>query len=366
MISLESLFNEEIKIDYTFMNSDESHDLEFRDILKINKEIDNQVSRSSEGVIGAFLSGILILLEKVINFIAKCIIFITKTVMGAIKVFIGFFNKRKRIDEKKIKKLEAKLKKLKRGKEDQTQYDSNMSKVTALASDIKKYIKSMDDIKNMSPEEIIFYKVFLISVNKDDTKYLTEIFNRQTSLLKENGLKLDKRGQVLITTSIIHESNRKASGESYKYSVEGTPPINYMDYEKMSDVIAKDNRINLSTNPEKDYENVISSICRSLYEKPDDTVWLNKLNLVFSNGTRELTEISKNMKGKQLYLQKLNNTNISDKLKDNIKIYSKDVLSFQKSIVSYVNCINYFYKYQKIRSNLTMRFNNLAYVYRNA
>lgn len=358
MISLESLFTEDA-YEQNFETSLESQ-VDFKEVIKINNELYNQLSRSTEGVIGDFVVGVIKLIGKVILFIGKCIAWITKTVINKIASFVVWFTRKKEPPKEQSQGLIAKLKSLWKSSE-----DNNLEGVNALAADIKSYIKSPNDVKNMKPEEIVFYKVFLISVSVDDTKYLTELFNRQTSLLKENGEKIDKQGQTLMTLSNLNlkQNNRPNSEEDWLFSLEDdNPNTRPISFPKMSDIIKKENKISLNT--DNAYSEIISSIYRSIYEKPDDSVWLNRLKLIFSNGSKELNLISKNMKAKQDYLEKISKTNISDKLKSSIKDYSKSVTSFQASIMSYTSCINYFVKYQSIRMNLTRRFNNLASVYR--
>lgn len=358
MISLESLFIEDA-YEQNFETSLESQ-VNFKEVIKINNELYNQLSRSTEGVIGDFIVGIIKLIGKVIAFIAKCIAWITKTVINKIASFVAWFTRKKEPPKEQSQGLIAKLKSLWKSSE-----DNNLEGVNALAADIKSYIKSPNDVKNMKPEEIVFYKVFLISVSVDDTKYLTELFNRQTSLLKENGEKIDKQGQTLMTLSNLNlkQNNRPNSEEDWLFSLEDDNSNNQpLHFPKMTDTIKKENKISLNT--DNAYSEIISSIYRSIYEKPDDSVWLNRLKLIFTNGSKELNLISKNMKAKQDYLEKISKTNISDKLKSSIKDYSKSVTSFQASIMSYTSCINYFVKYQGIRMNLTRRFNNLASVYR--
>lgn len=357
MISLESLFIED---DYNknFDISTESQ-VDFREVIKINNELYDQLSRSTEGVIGNIIISIIKLIEKVIVFIAKSVIWITKTVINKIASFIAWITGNKKPPKEQSQSLAHKLKSLWKSSE-----DNNLEGVNALAADIKSYIKSPNDVKNMKPEELVFYKVFLISVSVNDTKYITELFNRQTSLLKEEGEKIDKNGQTLMTLSNLDQkqNNRYIGEEDWLFSLEEDYSGMPIKFPKMSETIEKEHRIN--TNVNDAYSDIISSICRSIYEKPDDSVWLNKLRLIFSNGSKELNIVSKNMKSKQEYLEKISQSNISDKLKAKIKEYSKSVTNFQSSIMSYMNCINYFVKYQNIRMNLTRRFNNLASVYR--
>lgn len=358
MISLESLFIEDA-YKHNFETSLESQ-VDFKEVIKINNELYNQLSRSTEGIVGDFIVGVIKLIGKVIVFIGKCIVWITKTVINKIASFVAWFTRKKEPPKEQSQGLISKLKSLWKSSE-----DNNLEGVNALAADIKSYIKSPNDVKNMKPEELVFYKVFLISVSTDDTKYLTELFNRQTSLLKENGEKIDKQGQTLMTLSNLNlkQNNRPNSEEDWLFSLEDDNPNNRpLQFPKMTETIKKENKINL--NIDNAYSEIISSIYRSIYEKPDDSVWLNRLKLIFSNGSKELNLISKNMKTKQDYLEKISKTNISDKLKSSIKDYSKSVTSFQASIMSYTSCINYFVKYQGIRMNLTRRFNNLASVYR--
>lgn len=358
MISLENMFVEDIPI-YNF--SIES--TEFDKINSINKELIEMNSRSTEGIVKTIVSTAIRVIAKFIGFIAEVTVWLVRTVVNKIASFVAWFTRKKEPPKEQSKSLLQKLKSIGHSHEDS---HNTIEGVNSLASDIKSYIKSPQDVKNMKPEELVFYKIFLISVNVNDTKYITELFNRQTSLLKDDGNKIDRKGQTLITLSNIDAKqsvSKNNSEEDWLFSFEDdNSNKDVSSFVKMTDVIKKDNRIDLKT--DNDYENIINSICRSIYEKPDDSIWLNKLKMIFTNGSKELGLISKNMKVKQQYLEKISKIDISDKLKKNIQEYIREVTAFQNSLMSYVNCINYFTKYKAIRMNLTRRFNDLALVYK--
>lgn len=367
MIELDSLFNNDDYLPQFDVKSNENFSEDFKDMIALNNEIKYELSKSTEGVIGNFLLNIIKILGKVIAFIFKCVAWITKTVINKVAHFVAWITRKKEPPVENSKGLIAKLKSIGHSKEDQN--PDSMQGINALAADIKSYIKSPDDVKNMKPEELVFYKVFLISVSLEDTKYLIDLFNRQTSLLKENGDKIDKRGQTLVTFTNLNNRNNKPNSEEWwlDFSLEdNNQNDNHTSFTKMSDVISKDNRFSNKSNVDKDYENIINSIYRSIHEKPDDTIWLNKLKTIFSNGARELTTISKSIRTKQKYLEEMSKKELPDKLKKNIQEYSREVSGFQGSITSYINCINYFAKYQNIRMNLVRRFNSLSQNYRNA
>lgn len=358
MISLDNIFNEEIPI---YSKSNENFRDSFEDIVKINKELHYEFSKSTEGVIGKTIVWAFKMIGQIIVFIGKAIAWITKTVLNKIASFIAWLTRsKKKPAPEKSKGLLSKLKsKFGRSAEDDHQ-DKDTS--DSLSSYIQKCLKTEDEVKKMKPEEVVFYKAFLINGNPDNIKYISDAFNKQTSVLKNNAVRIDKEGSSLIAKSNIDTSKHNVQNEEdwWLFSLEAEEPNDKPNFIKLGDVLVKDHKVNTSINIKRDYENILNSIYRSIYDNPDDSVWLKRLQNIFSNGSNELKSISSSMKKKQEYLEKLNKDKLSDDMKNKINTYGKLVQGFQPSIMSYVSCINYFTKYQSIRMNIIRRFTSLA------
>lgn len=357
MISLDNLFNEEIPI---YNRSNESFKDEFEDIIKINKELNFEFSKSTEGVVGSVLGFVIKIVIKIIKFIVKAVVWIAKTVVHKIANFIAWLTRsKKKPAPDKSKNLLSKLKsKFSRSREDDNQ-DKDSS--DSLASYISKCLKSKDEVNKMKPEEVVFYKAFLINGNPDNIKYISDAFNKQTSVLKDNGMRIDKEGTSLITKSNVDVSKHQTQNNEdwWLFSLEEDEP-DKPNFSRLGSILVKENKVDVSIDANRDYENILNSIYRSIYDNPDDSIWLKRLQNIFSNGSKELKTISDSMKKKQEYLEKLNKDNLSDETKNKINSYGKLVQAFQPSIMSYVNCINYFVKYQSIRMNIMRRFTSLA------
>lgn len=331
MISIESLLNTDEIPKYNIEKEDE-----FKIVSNFYKNI-NELE-SSEGLIGNLISFALKIVTKIINFITKCITYITKVVIHAMASFIAFLTRTKKPNKKNSESFIQKLKNFSFSKED---INENLN---SFVSYVKGYIKSPQDVNKMSKEELIFYKTFLINGNVNNIRLVCDSFNRQTSKLKEYGLNIEKRGNILLL------QNKRFSNENYIFSTEEENR-----YLSMDDQL-KDVKIDNNSDTKKEYMSTIDNIYRSLYSNPDDSVWLSKIKNIFTNGSKELKVIIDNLKKKQEYLENLDQTNVNNDMKTKINEYTKEIKNFQPSIFSYVNCINYFNKYNTIRMNISRKF----------
>lgn len=331
MISIESLINTDNIPKYEIKKEDE-----FKIISNLYKHI-NEIE-SSEGIIKSIVAFAIKIITKIINFITKCLTWISRVIVHALASWIAFLTKSHKPAKKNSESFIQKLKNFAFSKED---INENLS---SFVSYIKSFIKSPQDVNKMTKEELIFYKTFLVNGNINNIRMVCDSFNRQTSKLKEYGLNIEKKGNILLL------QNRGLSKENYLFSIEDENK-----YLNMNDQM-KDVKIDNNTDIKKEYMSTIDNIYRSLYANPNDSVWLTKIKNIFTNGSKELKTITDNLKKKQQYLENLNQENINNDMKTKISEYTKEIKNFQPSIYSYINCINYFNKYNTIRMNISRKF----------
>ena len=210
----------------------------------------------------------------------------------------------------------------------------------------------------MQPEELFFYKIFLIDGNPKDIKYVYESFNRSTSSLKEYGAKLSRAGSRLIVDARPTANTNRAFENLYDQSIEETRA---QELERLGNILIKSNIVDITKHdPIKDLKTMIQGIYNSLLNS-EDILWMKKFYNTFQNGQAELKIISKDLETNKKQLEKIDKKVLSEDNKRNIELYNKDVIDFQNFIVSYNNCIQYYLKYYKIRTEIIQRFSNIIY-----
>lgn len=352
MISLENLIDDTDtdNIPQFETLSAESLTDNFNEIQKIYKEIYFEDIKSSEGimkVVAKSIAFILKIIAKIIMFITKCIVLISEFIVNKIARFVAFLTSDKKPDKKKSESFIQKLRNIDLSKESQ---ESNKNVIIEFVKYIKNYIKKPDEIKNMTKEELIFYKTFLINGNPQNIKLVCDTFNRETSKLKENGINLDKMGTKLLFNSKIN------SIENYEYSLEDENK-----YSRMGNELGNSIKVDNSSDMKKDYLSIINNMYATIYSDSSDSAWLKRIKNIFTNGSKELKSIMTDLKKKQTYLEKIQKNNeYNESFKENLNKYTKEIQSFQPSIYSYINCANYFNKYQSIRINIVNKFCNLV------
>lgn len=347
MISLENLINDNNDIPQFESISTESFDDKIKEIQKLYKDIYFENIESSEGIGKFVIKGITFVLKiitKIIMFITKCIVLISEFIINKITSFIAFLTKSKKPNKKKSESFIQRLRNIDLSKESK---EDDKNSIIEFVKYIRNFIKKPDEIKNMSKEELIFYKTFLINGNPQNIKLVCDTFNRETSKLKENGIILDKIGHNLLFNSKFNSS------ESLEYSMEDDT----RKYSRIGDELSNNVKVNNSSDMKKDYLSIINNMYATIYSDSSDSVWLNRIKNIFTNGSKELEIIMKDLKKKQAYLEKIRESkNINESFKDNLNKYTKEIQSFQPSIYSYINCANYFNKYQSIRINVINKF----------
>lgn len=351
MISLENLIDNIDNIPQFETLSTESLTDNFNEIQKIYKEIYFENIKSSEGitkVIAKSIAFILKIIAKIIVFITKCIVLISEFIVNKIARFVAFLTSDKKPNKKKSESFIQKLRNIDLSKESQ---ENNKNIIIEFVKYIKNYIKKPDEIKNMTKEELIFYKTFLINGNPQNIKLICDAFNRETSKLKESGMNLDKMGTKLLFNSKIN------SIENYEYSLEDENN----KYPKMGNELSNNIQVDNSSDIKKDYLSIINNIYATIYSDSSDSAWLNRIKNIFTNGSKELKTIMADLKKKQAYLEKIQKDNkYNESFKENLNKYTKEIQSFQPSIYSYINCAHFFNKYQSIRINIVNKFCNLV------
>lgn len=351
MISLENLIDNIDNIPQFETLSTESLTDNFNEIQKIYKEIYFENIKSSEGIIKVITKSIAFILKiiaKIITFITKCIVLISEFIVNKIARFVAFLTSDKKPNKKKSESFIQRLRNIDLSKESK---EDDKNSIIEFVKYIKNFIKKPDKIKNMSKEELIFYKTFLINGNPQNIKLVCDTFNRETSKLKENGIILDKIGNKLLFNSKFNSS------ESLEYSMEDDT----RKYSRMGDELSNNIHVDNSSDMKKDYLSIINNMYATIYSDSSDSAWLKRIKNIFTNGSKELKTIMTDLKKKQAYLEKIQESNnINESFKENLNKYTKEIQSFQPSIYSYINCANYFNKYQSIRINIVNKFCNLV------
>lgn len=349
MISINNIIDECKTTDYQSftINSSESINI----VIRSYKELNNYLSMSTEGVIGHILVFLIKTIAKIIKFITSSIIYMTRTVIHVISNCISFLTKSRKPPKKDSETLLEKLKNI--GNKSIESVDTN--EINSFSNTVKQYIKSKEDIKKMSKEEFVFYKVFLINGNPNDVKTICEFFNRQTTKLKEYGSYIENKGKVL-----LYKNSSKSNERYYNLlSMENENP----SFIKIGDEIT--NTIRFDKNISKDYILVLDNIQRSIYANPNDAIWLNKMKNVFNNGINDLKKIVDILNKEQKELEKINQ-NIDNETKNKISEYNSELRKIQPCIYSYTMSANYFNKYNLIKVKLMNGFSNIIYKLRNA
>jgi hypothetical protein len=302
-------------------------------------------------------------ITTVIKFIIKTIAFIAKSVLHVIASVIAFFTKSKKHQKSDIDGFFNKFSKhsrstasLDRGLE-RSMPESNGNErdyIISLAVQTKEFVKSNEEIKNMSLEEIFFYKVFFINADPGNIKYVCESFNRAISQIKELGNRLHNAGnRLLIDTRPTGSSSRENLEE---FSTEETRS---QELNRLGEMLIKSNIIDIEHNDSKqDFFTLMKSIQKSMNSNVEGTVWLKKFYNIFKNGQDELKKISVDLENKQKALEKIDPKTISDTNRRRIQKYNFEINQFQKFLISYNNCTSYFVKYTKLRADLVGKFNN--------
>ena len=319
--------------------------------------------------IGALLGFCIALITKVIKFIVNTIVWLGKTVIHGITSLIAGLTKNKKPEKKKVdnfftkffKHLEAKVRglaSLNRSLENEELTQMNKDILTSLAQYCNNFIIDSKTAENMQPEELFFYKIFLIDGNPKDIKYVYESFNRSTSSLKEYGAKLSRAGSRLIVDARPTANTNRAFENLYDQSIEETRA---QELERLGNILIKSNIVDITKHdPIKDLKTMIQGIYNSLLNS-EDILWMKKFYNTFQNGQAELKIISKDLETNKKQLEKIDKKVLSEDNKRNIELYNKDVIDFQNFIVSYNNCIQYYLKYYKIRTEIIQRFSNIIY-----
>jgi hypothetical protein len=339
--------------------------------LSLESYLSDQIESTEGAIIASLVSLAIVLVVKCIKFVIKLGIWIVKTILHTISSIIAALTKRKKPEPKKVDNFIVKLlKKLEihaRGldswevstEDNKKPINKETSKpdvdlLKSIASYIKPLVKTNDDVKNISPEELLFYKVFLIDGNPKNIKYVFDVFNRNTTSIKEIGLKLNKTGAKLVLDT--RPTKQNASKENLNdISTEDTRAE---ELQRLGEILVKSNIVDTrKVDYRKDMLLMVKGIQQSLINN-EDILWMKKFYNIFNNGQTELKTITKDMEEKRKYLESIKDKQISDDVKHNIQIYNDDVKDFQKFMSSYAKCIQYFVKYYKIRSEIIQRFSS--------
>ena len=322
--------------------------------------------------IAALFSLCISIVVKLIKFVIKTVLWISKTVTHAVSSMIASLSKTKKPDKKKVdgfmtkffKHCEAKMRglaSLDRGTEsDPNTQQMDKDSLRSLAQYCSNYIVDAQTARNMSPEELLFYKIFLIDGNPKDIKYVYESFNRSTTGLKEYGSKLSRAGSKLIIDTRPTANTNKSSEKLENYSIEDSRE---QDLERLGNILVKSNIVDIRKHdPARDLKLMITGLHHSLLSS-EDILWMKKFYNTFNNGLSELKIISRDLQTNKKQLEKINKDNLSNDNKRNIELYNNDVNEFQKFLVSYNKCIQYFLKYYKIRTDIIRRFSYMIETY---
>lgn len=324
------------------------------------------------GAVAALFSLCVVIVIKLIKFIIKTVMWISKTVIHAVSSMISSLSKTKKPDKKKVdsfmakffKHCEAKVRglaSLDRGIEsDPNAQQMDKDNLRSLAQYCTTHIANDQTVRNMSPEELLFYKIFLIDGDPKDIKYVYESFNRATTGLKEYGSKLSRAGSKLIIDSRPTANTNKSSEKLEDHSIEDSRE---QDLERLGKILVESNIVDIRRHdPARDLKLMITGLHHSLLSS-EDILWMRKFYNTFNNGLTELQIISRDLQNNKTQLEKINKNNLSNDNKRNIELYNNDVKEFQKFLVSYNKCIQYFLKYYKIRTEIIQRFSYMVEAY---